>query len=126
MPTTVKIQLNNTDEILKARHLETNGLAQLHMTNEIFKLSDEYVPFDNHNLGELVKIEPSSITYNSPYARYQWFGVAMESNPRKATDRPLKYQGAPKRGKEWVTRCWIDRKSEILQSVANFVGGRVE
>lgn len=126
MSTTVKIQLNSTEQILQARNLETGGEAQRLMTNEIFKVADSYVPLDGHILGTTVTLEADSITYNSPYARYQWYGVAMEGNPRTPTNRPLNYAGAPMRGREWVKRAWIDRGQEITQKIANKVGGKAE
>lgn len=119
MPTTVKIEINSTDEILKSRHLETGGQGQQLFTSEVKRFSDAYTPFDSGTLAGGVTIGVDSITYNAPYARYQFYGESKNG-------KPLNYQGAPMRGKEWTNRMWQDRGKEVLQSVAAFVGGRVE
>jgi len=119
MATTVRIELNNTQQILQSRHLEANGQAQRFFTSEVKRLSDPYTPFDNGVLKSNVTLEANSITYNVPYARYQYYGVSSGG-------RALNYQGAPTRGREWTTRMWADRGGEILQSISSFVGGRVE
>lgn len=126
MTTTVKIELNSTEQILQARNLETDGKAQRTFTNALFRLSSAYVPLQENILGTTVTLEADSITYKMPYARYQWGGVAMEGNPRTPTNRPLNYAGAPMRGKEWCIRCWADRKGDILGEVAKECGGKAE
>lgn len=128
MPTTVTIQLNSTEEILKARNLETGGKAQQFFCNEVWKMSDPYTPMDTSTLKSNVSVasDGSSITYNSPYARRMWEGKVMAGNPLEATDKEINFQGAPMRGKEWTTRMYADRGKEIEKSVADFCGGKVE
>lgn len=117
MPTTVKIEINSTEEILKARKLNDGGEAQQYFTSEVKKFSDAYTPFDSGTLARTVTMGVDSITYSVPYARYQYYGVSKNG-------KPLNYAGSPTRGKEWTNRAWIDRGQEIVDSVAKFVGGR--
>lgn len=114
MATTVKANLNSVNKILADRKLD--GQAQLFFTSEVKRMSDPYTPMDNGILKSNVTINTNSIVYNSPYSRYQYYGVSKNG-------KPLNYQGAPMRGKMWVERCWADRGQEITESVAKFVGG---
>ena len=61
--------------VIKARlGLEPNGRVQKFFTNTCYKHMDKYVPKDEGNLRTIVDIQPNSITYESPYARYQYYG----------------------------------------------------
>jgi hypothetical protein len=119
MPTTVKIEINSTEEILKARHLEDGGQAQKFFTSEVKRFADAYTPMDSGALKSNATIGTDSITYNSVYAKYQFYGTSKNG-------KALNYQGSPMRGKEWSKRMFADRGKEIIQSVASFVGGRAE
>ena len=73
-----------------------------------------------------------SIKYTQPYSHYMYKGkVAVgPSKPkgvkRTISSKPLKYQGAPKRGAEWDKRMVNDKKHEIERDVENFIkrGGK--
>lgn len=121
MSTTIKVNLDSVGTILAKRGLQHRGKAQLVMTTEIYKKSVPYTPFDNNPLSTLVTLEPNSITYNVPYAKRMWYGKVMAGNPLAAIDKDVKFQGAPMRGKEWVTRAMIDRKGDVIQAVENFI-----
>ena len=127
MPTKVNVQLN-TAQILESRGLGADKKAQQFFCNEVWRMSDPYTPMDNGNLKSNVSLasDGSSLTYNSPYARYQYYGNVMAGNPRQATGNHLTYAGAQMRGKEWTKRMWADRGQEIVKSVAAFIGGRSE
>lgn len=40
---------------------------------------------------------------------------------RSISNKPLKYQGAPKRGAEWEKRMMNDRKQEVCKDVENYI-----
>lgn len=119
-----KLNLDTFQDIALKRNIQKDGKAQQLFTSEVARLSDEYVPFDNGPLKNTKKVKDHSIEYVQPYAQYQWHGVVMAGNPRKPTNKPLHYGNGPLRGKEWTNRMWADRGQEIVQSIANFVGGR--
>lgn len=119
----LKTKMTPTQKILLKRHLNNNGEAQRFFTNEIRRLSDPYVPKDSGTLKNDVEVGVNTLTYAQIYSRYQWAGKVMAGNPRRATSKNLRYNGAPKRGKEWTLRMWADRGNEIVKSVATFVGG---
>jgi hypothetical protein len=118
MPTTVNIQFN-AQQILNNRGLGHDKRAQKFFTNEVKKFSDPYTPMDSGMLKSNVSISSDSITYSSPYARYQYYGISKNG-------KAFNYAGAPMRGGKWDKRMWSDRGSEIVKSVADLVGGKVE
>lgn len=119
-----KIEMESFKEMALKRNLQKDGQAQQFFTNEVARLSDEYVPFDNGPLKNTKKVKAHSIEYVQPYAQYQWHGVVMAGNPRTPTGKPLHCGNGQLRGKEWTNRMWADRGQEIVKSVADFVGGR--
>ena len=61
--------------VIKARlGLEPNGKVQKFFTNTCYRYMDKYVPKDTGALRENVTIEADKITYESPYAHYQYIG----------------------------------------------------
>ena len=123
--TTININLDAVATILAKRGLEPGGKAQRFMSSEIQRLSDPYAPFDNGILKSNVSmsLDGTQIIYNSPYAQRMWYGKVMVGNPLEATDKDIKFQGSPMRGKEWVTRAMIDRKQDVIDAVEKFVKG---
>lgn len=118
MPTTVNINFN-TQQILNDRGLGIDNKAQKFFTNEVYKISQPYTPFDTGTLSGTVDIQDDSITYKVPYARSQWFGMSKNG-------KSFNYEGAPMRGRQWTNRAFIDRGKEVLQGVAKITGGKVE
>lgn len=119
----VKIKLNPIDQILKRHGLQQDGAVNLFLRNEVERYSDPYIPFRKSNLKNN-KSYPNnhSIKYNSPYARYQYYGKVMAGNaPKKVTNKNLKYNGAPKRGAKWDKRMWNDRGKEITKNLKSFI-----
>lgn len=121
MSTTINVNLDSVATILAKRGLEPGGKAQRFMTSEIYRLSMPYTPFDNNPLSTNVTIDANSITYNSPYARRMYYGKVMVGNPLAATDKDIKFQGAPMRGAKWVERAMVDRKQDVINAVNEFI-----
>lgn len=119
MPTIVQVNLSSASEILAKRGLEPGGKAQSFFTNEVYRLSQPYTPFETGTLAGTTTIEADFIEYNVPYAHYQWMGISKNG-------KSFNYEGAPMRGREWTTRMWSDRGNEVVQSVAKMVGGKAE
>lgn len=121
---TVVIQMDNTQRILARRGLESGGKCQKWLTHEIRRLSDPYVPMQSGTLKNTAIEGDDYILYNVPYARYQWGGAVMAgSPPKRTTNKALTYNGAPKRGKQWVLRSWADNGDDIIRGLANQAGG---
>ncbi|MBE1302933.1 capsid protein [Clostridium botulinum] len=112
MATTVKIQINKTEKILIKRYLNKNGQAQIKFTQEVAKECNNYVPFLTGRLKDMsVELKIDKLIYNAPYAAKQYY-------TNKGGNR-----GAL-RGKFWDKRMFADKGDRIVQTIADFVGGR--
>lgn len=140
---TVEMNISPMKTALTSLGLEPNGAAQKFFTNELTRLSDNYVPMNNGVLKNSValEIDGTGIIYNTPYARYHWYGkLAVDpvtgkgaffkegygfwSRPdtkKVITNTDMQYQGAPIRGPRWVERCFIDNKSSLIKSTEDFI-----
>ena len=67
--------LKPVSEIKMNLGIEPNGRAQKFFTNACYKHMDKYIPKDTGILRENVVLQSDSITYQSPYAHYQYKGM---------------------------------------------------
>lgn len=121
-----KVKMNDTAKILKDHGLDMDGKATEFLRDEIDRFSDPYISMQIGTLKNN-KSYPNkhSIKYNSPYARYQYYGkVMVGSPPKKVTNKDLQYNGAPKRGAKWDQRMMRDRKNDIIKDMNRFIGGK--
>ena len=138
--------MDDVNQILRNHGLQAGGPVQKFFTSELMRLSDPYVPFRSGPLKNSVhpSQEWDSIIYNTPYARYHWYGKLMvdpitkkgafydprsgrywsrPNTPKELTTRDLQYTGGPLRGPKWVERCWLDNKDSITNSVEAYIIG---
>ncbi len=149
----VQLELNSIDTMIKDLNLEEGGSVQRFFTNEIWRLSDDYIPFDKGMLknNSSMNLDGTQVIYNSPYARYQWYGMLMVDPDYLVGGFPLtkngiqvgffSRKGVPKildpsgrainnfygiRGPYWTSRMWADRQKEIEMAVQRFIerGGK--
>lgn len=104
----IRLQIDPVDRILLKRNLNKNGAGQRFFTHEVRRLSDPYVPFLTGVLKNTATEEANRITYNTPYARRQYY-----ENP-----------GTGLRGPYWTERMWADRGKEIVKATAAYCGGK--
>ena len=104
----IRLQIDPVDRILLKRNLNKNGAGQRFFTHEVRRLSDPYVPFLTGLLKNTATEEVNRITYNTPYARRQYY-----ENP-----------GTGLRGPHWTERMWADRGKEIVKATAAYCGGK--
>jgi len=107
---------------IKARlGLEINGKVQQFFTNTCYKHMDKYVPQgDTGNLRTIVDIQPDSITYESNYARYQYYGV------REDGTHQVKNYTTPGTGPYWDKRMVSAEMKNVVKEVQDYVkhGGK--
>lgn len=128
----------NLDECIKALGLEERGRVQQVVTNEVLRLSGDYVPFASGDLMASGHIENrTDIVWDTPYARYMWNGIVYEDpdlhcagfktdngwRSRKGvqkvpTDRSLQYQNGKLRGEHWVERMMQNGGREKIEKAA--------
>lgn len=111
-------QMNDTSQIKARLGLEPNGRVQRFFTNSCYKHMDKYVPLDEGNLRINVDVQKDSITYESPYARYQYNGISKSG-------KPLNYK-TPGTGDHWDERMVSAEMHEIIDEVQAYVnrGGK--
>lgn len=123
-----KIKLDSAGKIEKRLGIDIGGKATTFLRDEVARLCDPYVPMDRGILKN-TKTYPNShsIKYVQPYAHYMYKGkVAMGSSKpagvkRSISNKPIKYQGAPKRGAEWEKRMMSDNKEKVIKDVQNHI-----
>ncbi len=106
----IRLQIDSTDRILLKRSLNKNGEGQRLFAHEVRRLSDPYVPKRTGILKNTAIETKTSIIYNTPYARRQYY----------------EHKGDGLRGSHWTERMWADRGKEIVLEVAAFCGGKAK
>lgn len=129
----VKINVNPL-AILNSRGLGNSTKARKYLASTVARLCDPYVPKSAgsgahmKNLRKVVRAENSgavALVYEGPYGHYQYHGEVMAGRaPKHYTGRAIQYTDAPMRGKEWDKRMMADRGNEVVDDLANFVGGK--
>lgn len=109
--------------VIKARlGIEPNGRVQKFFTNTCYKHMDKYVPMsDLESKGDLrtiVDIQPDSITYESPYARYQYYGM------REDGTHVVKNYTTPGTGPYWDKRMVSAEMQDVIKEVQDCIGGK--
>ena len=115
MGTNIKLDIDPADKILLKRSLNKNGKGQKFFTHEVRRLSEPYVPHLSGKLEDTAIEKTTCIEYVKPYARRQYY-------ENSGKNRSV----APFAGRLWDRRMWADRGKEIVQSVANFCGGKAK
>jgi len=117
--TKVRIKMDDTQKILLKRYLNKDGKAQVKFTKEVAKECNNYVPYLSGRLKDMmIELQTDKIIYNAPYARRQY--RTNKGNGKQGTS-----QGGL-RGKYWDKRMWLDKGKGIVQTIAEFVGGKAK
>lgn len=127
----MEIKLDSFDKIMKRIGLDNNGEVQKFLTNTCYRHMDKYVPYDTGNLRTNVIIDSDSITYNSPYAQYQYYGelyvdpetgssYARKGATKIPTGKPLKYHTAGT-GSYWDREMVSAEIDDIVKEVQNYM-----
>lgn len=113
------VKIKPTSQIKARLGLEPNGRVQKFFTNTCYKHMDKYVPKDEGNLRINVDIQPTSITYESPYARYQYIGMRDDGS------RVVKNYTTPGTGTYWDKRMVSAEIDDVVKEVQDYVGGKL-
>ena len=127
----VKVKINKTSQILKDHGLNENGRANRFMRDDADRLMNPFVPMDNGMLRRN-KAYPNnhSIKYNSPYAKYQYYGKLMltksgsswakKGEKKFETGKKLKYHTSGT-GAKWDKLMLQRRKNDLVKDVENYI-----
>lgn len=114
----IRIEIN-IQEILHNRGFNRNGTAQVLFTKECAKAMNNYVPFLTGRLKDMtVELGTDFVAYNAPYAEKQYY--TNEGNGKQGESI------GGLRGKLWDKRMWLQQGNQILNTVAELTGGRIE
>ena len=137
------VRINSLQRIKNRLKINENGQAQAFLTETCYKHMDKYVPSDTTNLRTNVFIDKNSITYQSPYAHYQYNGIKYVDplygkgafyNPKYgywsrpnvkkvSSGKRLNYHTAGT-GDHWDRRMISAEINEVVKEVQRFVGGK--
>lgn len=114
----VRIKMDPTQKILLKRSLNKDGGAQKFFTAEMQRVMSPYVPFLGGGLRDSSVIKGTCIEYNTPYARRQFY--ENQGNGREGMNK------GGRAGSQWAQRAWADNGDAVVESVADYVGGRAK
>ncbi len=137
----MKFTIKSTNQLLNERNLQKKQRVQKYIDSECIRLMVPYTPALNNVLYKSATlgtvIGSGEIEYNSPYARYQYYGKLMVSSVTKSayaksgehkvlTDKDLKYTKLrhAQAGKLWFERMKADCLDEILNGAKDVAGGK--
>ena len=112
------VKLKPTSTIKARLGIEPNGRVQKFFTNTCYKHMDKYVPKDEGNLRTIVDIKNDSITYESPYARYQYYGMRDDGT------HVVKNYTTPGTGPYWDKRMVSAEMQDVVKEVQKYIGGK--
>lgn len=121
--------------ILRKRGLGDSTKARKYLAATVKRLCDPYVPMsagDGAHMKNQTEINESGgqveLRYPGPYAHYQYRGEVMAGRaPKHYTGRAIQYtdgDDTPPRGKEWDKRMMADKGDEVVDTLADYVGGK--
>lgn len=127
------LDMKPTAEMIRSHGLGEGGQIQKFVDSECLRVMSPYTPMASSGMLEKsatagTVIGSGVIEYNSPYARFQYYGKVMIYEPTGSTWAPLggkkvvTYRNLvhstarhPKAGPFWFDRAIQDHKEEILQ-----------
>jgi len=126
-----KVNINSAT-ILSRRRLGGSTAARKYLASTVARLCDPYVPMSAgsgahmKNQKEINESDGTTeLRYPGPHAHYQYKGEVMAGRaPKHYTGKAIQYHDAPMRGKEWDKRMMADRGDEVVDDLADFVGGK--
>ena len=114
----MSVKLKPISQIKAGLGIEPNGRVQRFFTNTCYRYMDKYVPMDNGDLRTNVDIQADSITYESPYANYQYHGM------REDGSRVVKNYTTEGTGTYWDKRMVSAEMQDVVDEVQKYVGGK--
>ena len=112
------VKLKPTSQIKARLGIQPNGRVQKFFTNTCYKHMDKYVPMDEGNLRTIVDVKSDSITYESPYAKYQYHGKRADGT------HVVKNYTTPGTGTYWDKRMTSAEIQDVVKEVQNYIGGK--
>ena len=112
----MSVYIDSLDTIVKKLKLEEGGEAQAFLTETCYKAMDEFVPKRDGNLRTVVDLRTNSITYQSPYAEYQYYGERADGSHQ------VQNYTTPGTGPYWDERMISVKMESIVKQVQDRYG----
>lgn len=116
------VELSSLNKIKKQLGIEPDGIVNAVFTHSCRIHCDKYVPFDNGILAGDVSETPSSFTYESPYASYQYLGERQDGSHkivnRTRSEHPLATS-------YWDQHMVTAEGQEVVNDVIRFMRGQI-
>lgn len=128
MSGTVKVDIHTPSQIIRDHGLDAGGAAQRFHTQNVLRRIIKYMPYRS---GETIKLtiaqtdlgKPFILT-DAPYAKYLYYGKAMEGRaPKRVTDKALDYTTTknPQAGPFWDRRLAAAEGAAIAADLQRYV-----
>lgn len=122
------VKMNPLSRVIRDHGLDRSGNVQRFWTSNVLRRIQRYMPY---RTGETIKltiaqtnINVPEIVTDTPYARYLFYGYAMEGRaPKKVTARPLKYTKTknPNAGPRWDKALWAAEGSVMRRELQDYI-----
>lgn len=112
------VKMQPTSVIKAHLGINSDGRIQRFFTNTCYKAMDEFVPMDNGDLRTVVTLTSNTITYEMPYAEYQYYGM------RKDGSHVVKNYTTPGSGTYWDKRMWTAKGQDVVKQVQSEINRR--
>lgn len=110
------VKMQPTSVIHANLGIEPNGRVQRFFQNTCYKHMDKYVPMRDGNLRTNVDLsDPTKIVYQSPYARYQYYGI-WEDGSHKVVNYTT-----PGTGTYWDRRMVSAEMQDVVKEVQDYI-----
>lgn len=109
------VYIDSFSDIEKKLGIEDDGVAQAFLVNTCYKHMDKYVPMRDGFLRTIVSIDKDSITYESEYASYQYYGE-WEDGSHKVVNYTT-----PGTGPYWDERMKSAEINDVVKEVQEFI-----
>lgn len=120
MAKTGKVILKPTSVIKAQLGIQLDGPVQAFFTNTCYKAMDRFVPMSGNQskstLRKDVDVDTDTITYNMPYAEYQYYGRRNDGS-HVVMNYTTPGTGIPGQGSYWDQRMWSVEKDNIVKAV---------
>ncbi len=111
----MSVYIDSLEKIKRKLKIDENGPAQAFLTETCYKAMDKYVPMDNGDLRTNVTLTTNSITYESPYASYQYYGIREDGTHK------VKNYTTPGTGTYWDKRMISTDIDKVVKQVQDYV-----
>lgn len=112
----MSVYIDSLEKIKKKLKIDENGEAQAFLTETCYKAMDKYVPKRDGNLRTVVDLRQNTITYESDYAEYQYYGEREDGSHK------VHNYTTPGTGPYWDKRMISADMDSVVKQVQDYIG----